>query len=45
MLSSPGAKGSKGQRFGLGRRLTVAKPNTIWYSRARVKPISSATNK
>jgi hypothetical protein len=38
MLSPPDAKDSKGERFGLGRRPIVAKPSTIWYSRARVKP-------
>ena len=36
MLSSPDARGSKGERFRLGRQPMVAKPSTIWYSRARV---------
>ena len=35
MLSSPDAKGSKGERFGL-RRPIGAEPSTIWYARARV---------
>ncbi len=35
MLSSPAATGSKGQRSRPGRQRTVAKPGTIWYSRAR----------
>jgi len=36
MLSSLAAKVSKGERFGLGDSPSVAKPNTIWYWRARV---------
>ncbi len=36
MLSSPDARGSKGERFDLGcGNQSVAKPSTIWYSRAR----------
>jgi hypothetical protein len=38
MLSSPDAKGSKGERLGLGRSQSFAKPSTIWYPRARVNP-------
>lgn len=36
ILSSPDAKGSTGERFGLGGSPSVAKPSTIWYTRARV---------
>lgn len=35
MLSPLDAKDSKGERFGLGQQPSVAKPSTIWYSRAR----------
>ena len=36
MLSSPDAKGSKGERFWPGGGSpSVAKPSTTWYSRAR----------
>jgi hypothetical protein len=43
MLSSPAARGSKGERFrsgaaaNLGRQPILAKPSTIWYPRARVR--------
>jgi hypothetical protein len=44
MLSSPDARGSKGDRFGLGGSQSVAKSSTIWYSHARANPINSATS-
>jgi hypothetical protein len=37
MLSSPAASGSKAQRSRPGRQRTIAKPGTIWYSRARAR--------
>ena len=37
MLSSPDAKGSKGEHSSLDGSPSVAKPSTTWYSRARVK--------
>jgi hypothetical protein len=43
MLSSPAATGSKGQRSRPGRQRTGAKPGTVWYSRARVNLINSAS--
>jgi hypothetical protein len=44
MLSSPDARGSKGERLVWGGSQSVAKPSTIWYSRARANPINSATS-
>jgi hypothetical protein len=42
MLSSPAA-GQQGRALWSGRQPPIAKPSTIWFSRAR-EPINSATS-
>jgi hypothetical protein len=44
ILSSPDAKGSTGERFGLGGSPSVAKPSPIWYTRARVNHIKGPSS-
>jgi hypothetical protein len=45
MLSSPDARAARASALVWGGSQSVAKPSTIWYPRARVNPINSATSK